>query len=236
MGGPPLGLCSVGGGNTCFTKLKDFSTERMRAGYDLNGWLLFGTAGAGFGRVSAGQNPCTLTVFGGNSCGEEWRAGWVAGVGIEKMFLPHWSAKLEYLHYDFGSDFNYMPAAIGGGNAVHVLECRRHDPARHRYQFDMLGLLRLNFLGSRPDWIAASCPALCRAFTSWLGGDKDVAGRDLGERSDAVLEGLCQAITKRILRRWSVNLSGLDFLHCHFSPSGHSRPFRHGRAARARRR
>jgi outer membrane immunogenic protein len=143
-GGPPLGLCSVGGGNTCFTKLKDFSTERMRAGYDLNGWLLFGTAGAGFGRVSAGQNPCSLTVFGGNSCGEKWRDGWVAGVGIEKMFLPHWSAKLEYLHYDFGSDFNYMPAAIGGGNAVHVLE--RGDMIRLgiNYQFDMLGLLHLN--------------------------------------------------------------------------------------------
>jgi outer membrane immunogenic protein len=142
--GPPAGLCSVGGGNTCFTKLKDFSTERMRAGFDFNGWLLFGTAGAAFGRVQAGQNPCSLTAFGGNSCGETWRTGWVAGGGIEKMFLPHWSAKIEYLHFDLGSGLNYTPAAIGGGNSVHVLE--RGDMVRVgiNYQFDLIGLLHLN--------------------------------------------------------------------------------------------
>lgn len=120
--GPPLGLCSVAGGNTCFTNLKNFSTDRLRAGVDLNGWLLYATGGFGFGQVNAGQNPCSVTVFGGFSCNEKWRSGWVAGAGIEKMFAPNWSAKLEYLHYDFGNDLNYTPATIGGGNSVHVLE------------------------------------------------------------------------------------------------------------------
>ena len=72
-------VCSSNGGATCFTKLKTFSTTRMRAGIDLDGWLLFGTAGAGFGRVDAGQDPCGVTPFGGNSCNEKWRTGWVAG-------------------------------------------------------------------------------------------------------------------------------------------------------------
>jgi len=134
-------LCSVNGGNTCFTNLKWISTERLRVGLDYNGWLLYGTGGAAFGRVDAGQNPCGPTVFGGNSCGEKTRFGWTAGVGVEKMFLPHWSAKLEYLHFDLGNDINYTPTATGGGNAVHVAE--RGDMVRLgiNYQFDFFGLL-----------------------------------------------------------------------------------------------
>jgi outer membrane immunogenic protein len=120
--GPPFGLCSVSGGTTCFTNLKNFSTARGRVGFDLNGWLLFGTAGYGWGQVNAGQNPCALTVFGGFSCNQTWRSGWVAGGGVEKMFAPHWSVKVEYLHYDFGNDINYQPATIAGGNRVSVLE------------------------------------------------------------------------------------------------------------------
>jgi outer membrane immunogenic protein len=147
--GPPAGLCSVAGGNTCFTKLKYFSTERMRAGYDLDGWLLFVTGGAAFGRVNAGQNPCGLVpvgvgVGGGNSCNEEWRAGWVAGAGIEKMFLRNWSAKIEYLHFDLGNAIQYMPTAVAGGSSVHVLE--RGDMVRVgiNYHFDFLSLLPLH--------------------------------------------------------------------------------------------
>jgi outer membrane immunogenic protein len=145
-------LCSVAGlGNpTCFTKIKSFSTERMRAGYDIDGWLLFVTGGAAFGRVQAGQNPCGfvapnpgLGIGGGNSCGERWRAGWVAGGGIEKMFLPHWSAKIEYLHFDLGNSLNYTPTALpAGANAVKVLE--RGDMVRVgiNYQFDLMSFLR----------------------------------------------------------------------------------------------
>ncbi len=133
--------CSVNGGSTCFTNLKDLSTERMRAGVDLNGWLLFGTAGAAFGEVDAGQNPCGPTPFGGNSCREKWRTGWVAGAGIEKMFAPHWSAKLEYLHFDLGNAIQYTPTTTFGGNSVRVLE--RGDMVRVgiNYHVDLFSLL-----------------------------------------------------------------------------------------------
>jgi len=134
-------LCSITGGTTCFTNLKNFSTDRLRAGVDLNGWLLFATGGFGYGQVNAGQNPCgVVPIFGGNSCNQKWRSGWVAGGGIEKMFAPHWSAKLEYLHYDFGNDIQYTPTIIGGGNSVHALE--RGDMVRVglNYQFNLLSL------------------------------------------------------------------------------------------------
>jgi outer membrane immunogenic protein len=57
------------------------------------------------------------------------QVGWTAGGGIEWMFMPNWSAKVEYLYYDLGtvtqnyamasvdSTFADAPAAIFGGQA-----------------------------------------------------------------------------------------------------------------------
>lgn len=39
--------------------------------------------------------------------------GWVAGAGIEYRFAPNWSAKLEYLHYAFGSQTFNVTATTG---------------------------------------------------------------------------------------------------------------------------
>ena len=111
--------------------------------------LLGRIGGVAFARVNAGQNPCGpvpvgVGVGGGNSCNEEWRTGWVAGVGVEKMFLPHWSAKIEYLHYDFGNTTSsahaaqYNPANIGGGNWVDVLVRGDMVRAGVDYHFDLL--------------------------------------------------------------------------------------------------
>jgi outer membrane immunogenic protein len=143
-------ICSITGGTTCFTDLKSFSTDRVRVGVDLDGWLPYVTGGVGFGQVNAGQTPCGPTMFAASlslptfSCGERWRAGWVAGAGVEKMIAPHWSAKIEYLHYDFGDTTSsanaaqYNPATIGGGNWVNVLV--RGDMVRVglNYHFDVL--------------------------------------------------------------------------------------------------
>lgn len=134
-----VALCSVNGGATCFTKLKNFSTDRLRVGYDVNGWLLFATGGFGLGRVSAGQEPCGVPAGGGNSCGDKWRGGWVAGAGVEKMLAPHWSAKLEYLHYDFGHATQYAPPT-----PVSVLVRGDMVRAGINYHFDLLALLHSN--------------------------------------------------------------------------------------------
>ncbi|MEH2491368.1 outer membrane protein [Bradyrhizobium sp. AZCC 2230] len=132
-------LCSINGGTTCFTTLRNLGTDRLRVGYDVNGWLLYGTAGVGYGEVKSGQNPCGLTAFGGFSCNTSWRTGWVAGGGVEKMFAPHWSAKLEYLHYDLGTSIGYTPTLIGG--AVNVRTLERGDMVRAgiNYRFDWPG-------------------------------------------------------------------------------------------------
>jgi outer membrane immunogenic protein len=87
-------------------------------------------------RSTRGKNPCGLTPFGGSSCGESWRAGWVAGAGVEKMFAPHWSAKVEYLHYDLGNKVGYTPTIIGGAVNVNVLERGDMVRAGINYKFD----------------------------------------------------------------------------------------------------
>jgi opacity protein-like surface antigen len=56
--------------------------------------------------------------------------GWVAGAGIEWMFAPHWTAKVEYQHTEFDNvtrDFNYagFPTAFR-----HVVSDSKTDTVR----------------------------------------------------------------------------------------------------------
>jgi outer membrane immunogenic protein len=122
---------AVCAGGNCFTNTKWLSTERMRAGWDFNGWLLYGTVGAAFGRVNAGQDACGVGL-----CGEGTRAGWTGGVGIETMFLPNWSAKLEYLHYDLGNSGQY--------SGIRVEDRGDIIRAGINYHFDLLNLLNFH--------------------------------------------------------------------------------------------
>ena len=57
------------------------------------------------GAVGTTTNPVggpTTTVGPGYS-DSKTRVGWTVGAGIEKKFSPNWSAKLEYLYLDFGT-------------------------------------------------------------------------------------------------------------------------------------
>jgi outer membrane immunogenic protein len=123
-------VCGAG----CFTNNRWLSTERMRAGWDFNGWLLYGTAGAAFADVKAGLVGC------GTPCGEKTRGGWTAGVGVETMFWQNWSAKIEYLHFDLGKDITWNAA---GPSGVAVLDRGDMVRAGINYHFDMMNLFGL---------------------------------------------------------------------------------------------
>jgi outer membrane immunogenic protein len=45
----------------------------------------------------------TPDIFSAAGAYSDTRAGWTAGGGVEWMFAPNWSAKVEYLYYDLGS-------------------------------------------------------------------------------------------------------------------------------------
>ncbi len=69
-----------------------FGTVRGRAGWLVTPTLLvYGTAGFAYGQVNAWNFSNT-------------RTGWTAGGGLEWMFAPNWSAKVEYLYVDLSSN------------------------------------------------------------------------------------------------------------------------------------
>ncbi|HXY59243.1 MAG TPA: outer membrane beta-barrel protein [Methylocystis sp.] len=73
-----------------FERLPWFGTVRGRAGYLFTPTLLiYGAGGFAYGEVDHQLWGISDT-----------RTGWTAGGGLEWMFTPNWSAKVEYLHVD----------------------------------------------------------------------------------------------------------------------------------------
>lgn len=81
-------VAAINGGNLA---LDYIGTVRGRAGWLFTPTLLvYGTAGFAYGGVQA-WNQTNI------------RSGWTAGGGLEWMFAPNWSAKVEYLYADLQS-------------------------------------------------------------------------------------------------------------------------------------
>lgn len=91
--------------------LSYLGTVRGRFGYlFMPNLLVYGTGGLAYGQFNASiQNtqvwqdetgPWNL-VYGQNNYSST-QVGWTAGGGLEWMFLPNMSAKVEYLYYDLG--------------------------------------------------------------------------------------------------------------------------------------
>jgi outer membrane immunogenic protein len=76
-------------------------------------FLIYGDGGLAYGGVRGSTNVHAFFTPGGpNSFANAWtdasgslsttRVGWTAGGGVEWMFMPNWSLKVEYLYYDLG--------------------------------------------------------------------------------------------------------------------------------------
>jgi outer membrane immunogenic protein len=76
-----------------------WGTLRGRAGLAMGPLLLYGTGGLAF----ANLDEVSLNMGDNFAEDSELRAGWVAGGGVEFAFSQSVSAKVEYLHMDFGS-------------------------------------------------------------------------------------------------------------------------------------
>jgi len=84
----------------CITDVKWFATARGRAGISIGQGLLYATGGLAYGHF--------FSQFDNATPGDNLRRrGWTAGGGVEFAFAPNWTAKVEYLHADFGK-FHYV--------------------------------------------------------------------------------------------------------------------------------
>jgi outer membrane immunogenic protein len=96
-------------------------TARGRLGYLVTPTLLvFGSGGLAYGGVGSNLGIFQAVAtgmpvnpgFGSTGGYSTTRIGWSAGGGLEWLFLPKWSAKLEYLYYNLGS-FTYPGSWLG---------------------------------------------------------------------------------------------------------------------------
>ncbi len=87
-------LCAAGVG--CEVKSTWFGTVRGRIGYAFERWLPYFTGGLAIGDVKF-TAPSTLSET-------DTRTGWTVGAGLEWAFMGAWSAKIEYLYADLGTD------------------------------------------------------------------------------------------------------------------------------------
>jgi outer membrane immunogenic protein len=84
-------------------------TVRGRFGFLVTPTLLaYATGGLAYGgtnlNVAILQNNLPFSPpFASGGSFSDTRAGWTVGGGVEWMFLPNWSAKVEYLYYDLGN-------------------------------------------------------------------------------------------------------------------------------------
>ena len=102
-----------------------FGTVRGRLGFLVTPTLLvFGTGGLAYGEAdlsAAWFCPSLAPVLnaGGTAYGyQDMRTGWTGGGGVEWMFLPKWSAKVEYLYYDLGTATTTPLQAVYGAKGL----------------------------------------------------------------------------------------------------------------------
>jgi outer membrane immunogenic protein len=93
---------------TCASNTRDLASFRGRVGYAAGPVLFYGTGGLGYANSAysaltpAGAPPAVGGIAATGVYNTD-RWGYAAGAGIEYGFTPNWSAKIEYMHYGFGT-------------------------------------------------------------------------------------------------------------------------------------
>ena len=99
----------------CSSNLNEIFTGTGRIGYAWNSVLMYAKGGYAWTNDRANVVDA-ITGAVGDSTGRGGRDGYTLGVGMEYMFAPNWSAKIEYDYYNFGS--RTMNAFAPGGAFV----------------------------------------------------------------------------------------------------------------------
>lgn len=119
-----LSSCTITGCAASESRNDLIGTLRGRLGVVSNNFLFYGTGGFAWMDnettrtitcVGAGCPAVSVAsiLVGQSSTASSTLGGWVVGGGIEWMFAPNWTAKVEYQHarFNYSYDFNYTAAA-----------------------------------------------------------------------------------------------------------------------------
>jgi outer membrane immunogenic protein len=68
------------------------------------------------------------------------RSGWTVGGGLEWMFAPNWSLKVEYLYYDLGTVSVDQTVATYNGEGIRVSCTDIHSEAHYHGNILRVGL------------------------------------------------------------------------------------------------
>jgi outer membrane immunogenic protein len=100
-------------------RIDELASARGRLGYLIApNWLIYGTAGIGWGHARFNTSATIAGVLTLNSLHNEVNEfGWVAGAGVEWKLAEHWLLRGEWLHYDFARatnprDFVFLVTAL----------------------------------------------------------------------------------------------------------------------------
>jgi outer membrane immunogenic protein len=120
---------------------------RVRTGVALDRWLLYATGGAAYRFSYTTMDPYvvqpngSVITYSGYNKADAW--GWVLGGGVEYGFSKLITARIEYLHMDFGAATYIDPVATTAvGSPVLYKYDREVDMVRLGVNF------RFNFAGS----------------------------------------------------------------------------------------
>lgn len=99
-----------------------FATARGRVGVATDRFLVFATGGLAIADVKLDGNlsgagitlPSPAGAVDEPFSASDTRIGWTLGAGIEARITEGWSAKIEYLHTDLGSEDYDVPVFISG--------------------------------------------------------------------------------------------------------------------------
>ncbi|UTD27795.1 outer membrane protein [Bradyrhizobium sp. WD16] len=107
--GSSIKAAATSDGVTVNDSIRALGSATGRLGVAVNSALLYVKGGYAF------ANNRVNALSGGVSFTEsKMHSGWTLGGGVEYMFLPHWSAKAEYMYSDFAGK-NYFSNVVVGG-------------------------------------------------------------------------------------------------------------------------
>ncbi|MBR0693497.1 outer membrane protein [Bradyrhizobium lablabi] len=96
--------------DTYFTQLRSFGDIKGRLGYAAGPALWFISGGAAVGELRHRYDAALNGGLANTFAQTDTRWGWTAGAGVEYMFTPNWSGKIEYNYIDLGkSTIQYTP-------------------------------------------------------------------------------------------------------------------------------